>query len=591
MADESPSVLDIARTALEQEFRRMAYLVNPDERTPLGKEYARRVNECFNQFLSDASDLLEEIKDAEDSIQAWENYARFRARLMPVFATELLAVIGGLYLIEKKLDNPLNAYWVRGGLPAGDEERTSVLDSFSRMAEDLVNGNLTYRTGRKWSSVLIVGEERVAYPEAEIIRLRFPACDIWNLPFTAAEYGYLLARNTKPDDRRDDARTFPYYDEEVELLSLPELRRQLEDEVDPQVHGEERPEAYLSFLPEIVGEKDGLWDRYYLNREIAPAAIERLKKRQDEHFCRLFADAFATAYIGPAYVHALLHLRFIPDESLEQFSPEAPPFALRFVFALETLRWMNDHYRLFGAESYFEEGPFGNDVDPSTGIRRRWLEALAAAGKDPNPLQPEYGNTLYDRLLDRHRELLRRVHAAMIKLWLRKRDVAYMYTYESWKATQDYLLAGITQTNPRLPKEDHITKGWGVQAVLNAAWAARVRCDPDTVETIEKNALLFLDPAERDRWYRPGMAREGGGEGPSGRLHPGDRRTPSLKPSIDEAKAAVVIALVDSRDALERFNAMNQRGVFSHEPSIVLALSANREALKMYQLLIDRATQ
>lgn len=601
MANEPASVLEIARAALEQEFRRIEYLVDPDTGTPLG-DYAATVNRRFRAFLTDASKLLDEIEQAaedDDTALAWQKYAHFRSRVMPIFATELLAVIGGLYLMEKGLDNPLNAYWEQRDFLAGEMRgaaRTPDLASFSKMAENLVNRNLTYRTNRPWSSVLIVGEERVAYPEAEIIRLRFPACDIWNLPFTAAEYGYLLARNDElPEGRLEgQAETFfdSYYRQDVELLSVPHLRHMLRAEVDPRGHdeqGAQRPP--LSFLPEIVAEKDGLWDRYLLQAELAPAAVDRLTERQDELFCRLFGDAFATAYIGPAYVHALLHLRFLPDESLEQFTGDAPPFALRFIFALETLRWLNHHADYLGpAPGFFKDSPFRDEVDPSTGIRRRWLEALAAAGKDQDPRRPEYGNRLYDELAARHRELLRRVHAALEKLH-HDNPRTYHYTYESWQAARDYLTAGISASNLQLARDDHYQKRWEGQAILNAAWAARVSCDPDALSVIEHNALRLLDSAQRDQWFRPALAREERLEAPSGRTVPAGRQAPEARVSTDDAAALVFMALANLPDLLQRFSGMYERRAFTRDTTIVLALSANRDALRMYQLLVEGATQ
>jgi|GEM_PF-2279023 len=602
MTNEAPSVLEIARAALEQEFRRIEHLVSPETGMPLG-DYTETVNLRFRPFLTEASRLLTTIGQAAeggDTRTAWQQYAHFRSHVMPIFATELLAVIGGLYLMEKGLDNPLNAYWERPGYPAGAIEagaaRAPELTSFSKMAENLVNRNLTYRTSRPWSSVLIVGEERVAYPEAEIIRLRFPACDIWNLPFTAAEYGYLLARNKElPEGQyEDNVESFfdSYYQQEVELLPVQHLRQMLRAEVDPRGHdedGAQRPP--LSFLPEIVAERTGLWDRYLLHGELSPATVARLTERQDELFCRLFGDAFATAFIGPAYVHALLHLRFLPDESLEQFTENAPPFALRFVFALETLRWLDHHADALGpAPGFFGESPFRDEVDPSTGIRRRWLEALAAAGKDANPQQPEYGNRLYDGLVSRHRELLRRVHGALESLH-QGNPRAYHYTYESWKAARDYLTDRIARSELKLARDDHYQKRWEGQAILNAAWAARVNCGPDTVAVIERNALRLLDHNQHDKWFRPELAREERMESPGARTRPGDRRTAEAKVSTKDAAAAVVMALAGSSDLLERFNAMRLRRSFTQDADIALELSADPDAVKMYKLLVDGATQ
>jgi hypothetical protein len=256
------------------------------------------------------------------------------------------------------------------------------------------------------------------------------------------------------------------------------------------------------------------------------------------------------------------------------------------------LRWLNHHASALGpAPDFFKDSPFRDEVDPSTGIRRRWLEALAAAGKDPDPQRPEYGNRLYDELASRHRALLRRVHAALERLH-RLNPRTYHYTFESWQAARDFLTAGIAASNLQLARDDQYQKRWEGQAILNAAWAARVTCDPDAVAVIEHNALQLLDPAQREKWFRPEMARDERAEGPGSRTQPGERRAAEARVSTDDAAAVVVMALAHRRDLLERFNAMRQSRTFTQDTTIALELSEskNPEALKMYGLLVSRAT-
>ena len=107
MTNEAPSVLEIARAALEQEFRRIEHLVSPETGMPLG-DYTETVNLRFRPFLTEASRLLTTIGQAAeggDTRTAWQQYAHFRSHVMPIFATELLAVIGGSLPDGERVDN------------------------------------------------------------------------------------------------------------------------------------------------------------------------------------------------------------------------------------------------------------------------------------------------------------------------------------------------------------------------------------------------------------------------------------------------------------------------------------------------------
>src|SRR3989442_3403286 len=98
-----------------------------------------------------------------------------------------------------------------------------------------------------WQSVLIVGEEQLDPSQADIIRLRFPACDIWNLPFTAHEYGYLVAHK---DLRAGRSKRAIFHNLREEVQENVNLRKH-----DPGSPPEHR-ECYLS---EMVK----LWDEYH----------------------------------------------------------------------------------------------------------------------------------------------------------------------------------------------------------------------------------------------------------------------------------------------------------------------------------------
>src|SRR5262249_645104 len=132
------------------------------------------------------------------------------------------------------------------------------------------------------------------------------------------------------------------------LERVRKAREKVKESVNPAKHENSTlPEDRGCFLKEV----SELWEKYYKldsaserNQfmESPEVNVDKLADQQVTHFCRLFADAFATFFVGPAYVHALLHLRFMPDTTLYHPTGDVPSFASRFLFALETLKWMND---------------------------------------------------------------------------------------------------------------------------------------------------------------------------------------------------------------------------------------------------------
>jgi hypothetical protein len=368
---------------------------------------------------------------------------------MPTLASELLAVIGGTYLMREKLDEmsqPPAA--LQGG---GTREQSPM--SFAKIATRLAI-DLSTRARRPWGQVLIVGEERLGddrlgYLESEIIRLRFPACDLWNLPFTAHEYGFLVANFWPPK-------------------SFTDLKDRVTKLVDPDQHpGGEAPDESECFLPEVRR----FWERRDEQR------LSSLTKRQEFVLCRLFADAFATHFVGPAYVHALLHLRFIPNRTLYESSGTTPAFADRFVFALETLKWMDKQRGLYERfqQDQNEGAPFSREVAEGSGILPlRWSLAVTSAGLK---------NDHYKQIASRYKSWLEQVWAALSEEW--RGPLAGVTTYKHWQEARklEDKLTKIGLKVPRRPAD------W---AVLNAAWSARLQREGD-VQVIEANALALLD--------------------------------------------------------------------------------------------------
>ncbi len=370
--------------------------------------------------------------------------------------------------------------------------------SFSEIARELVS-DLHSRSGYYYpgTPVLIVGAEYLGYVEADIIHLRFPACDFWHLPFAAREYGYLVAHNRTP-------RRFELLWEEIQQV------------IDPKKHlNDSPPENKDCFLNEIID----LWNEYHslrtddersdFNRE-NELRLNELKNQQKNHLCHLFADAFATAFVGPAYIHALLNLRFNPNSSLYD-SLEMPSLATRFVFALETLKWMNqefgDQYRGTFAGEVFEDK---NISDSSTGLRGLWNQTINSAeailsksmlnwklsktweelleqneNKDLKPIDPKKYDYDYDEILDKYKPWLKEILATFMDVFFRGISDKEGDTFKNWEEAKK-LEKNINNSDLSVEQRPNI---W---VVVNAAWSARWRHWED-LDIIERNALRLID--------------------------------------------------------------------------------------------------
>lgn len=454
MPDER-TVLNTTYLSLTQELSRISYLLKPIKDHPLG-EYAERIQSKFVDYRSAAQNALREMKQAIDgndkSLEdGWSAYLKLKTELMPSLSSELLAIIGGVYLIKANLDHMGN---FEGD--SGQQDRQPTM-SFSEMAQTLVE-DLATRGGKGWAPVLIVGEERLGHSVAEIIRLRFPACDIWHLPFTAHEYGYLVAQIRPPD-------------------LLGQFRAHVQNNVDPRHHTENlHPPDRSCFLKAI----QRLWDNYYDLKsdeervnfsKVHEQDVIALGKQQDTHLCRLFADAFATFFIGPAYVHALLHLRFIPDKTLYEPSAAMPPFADRFVFALETLKWMINGPFLDPKD----KPQFEDEIYEPTGIPYLWRLTVTSAQREDCYKQIAED---YEPWLSQIRQILQTSFSA-----------SFDDTLAHWRLAK--VLKNGLATTDKLQVDEWPPMG----AIMNAAWSS-LWDQPTQWPTIQYNALRLLKKSD-----------------------------------------------------------------------------------------------
>jgi hypothetical protein len=451
VADEV-SVLETSLAAVKAEYDRVKFWLEQSEDShPFegeAKVIATRLSRLADTVAIHINDIESNL-EAGDLATGWHTYAELRADHMPRLANELLAVIGGVYLKESGHDSLA--------------ERAAPGLSFSEVARGLLD-DLSRRTEKLPGLTLIVGEERQAPVGANIIRLRYPGCELWNLPFTAHEFGYLIGQGQAP----------PPFDE---------MKRRVRQHVDPREHPDGgRPDDARCYLPAV----QDLWNRHYeVDREDkAPAPSEHEQRRlrsltelQVAHLCRLFADAFATFFVGPAYVRALLYLHLRPDESLHEDSATMPAFTRRFVFAHETLLWMNKHRELAGLVVPEVLEPFAREVDPVSGLQHEWAMTLAGARQEDR----------YKQTLDDCKRWLDEIQRTLYEVW--RGPSAGPLVFKHWKEARE-----LENNLPKSTETPHPRPhSW---AVINAAWSARVRQGENYLPMIKAAAIRLLDPKE-----------------------------------------------------------------------------------------------
>jgi hypothetical protein len=593
---QPPTLLRTAYEAMKREYDRIAELM------PLEKEIQENVEalqklpkplrsevslirRVFNDTRVRASNLLSRIDSAEkqqELKEGWELYAELKSQVMPVLSNELLAVIGGIYLKDVHLDY---LHYLR----KADDDQSVRQRGFTEQAEQLIK-NLADRSGMGWQSALIVGEERFSYSKANIIRLRFPACDLWNLPFTAHEYGYIVAYKDEPD-----------------WLDFPKLRKEVWDSFDLANSNWERPQYQKCYLKDV----DQLWNEFSKlskNRrketyEQRKAEIDALREKQVAYVCRLFADAFATFFVGPAYVYALIYLRFVPDDSLYRPSPEMPPFIVRFVTALETLRWMDREPAL---ARYFPEGPnvtpFNKqgkgsedltEPDSLFALWHRTIKGIAypkelsssPTAHDAEPVDEKISQQ-YEDMKESYAYWLCKIRRALINDFIQAVDVKpYVGTFHIWQEAMKLAEKELSE----LPQVQSPDNPWGV---LSAAWLARHRNpDPKKVKSFEDNALqLFVRLASDQKKVNEDDLQKSEAVAPRGATptYSEDRlqQTPleAIQSDITLVRATLAGGQVDLVDI---FISMVSKNRFEQNSSIQIYLnSTNQDALLAFIRLV-----
>jgi hypothetical protein len=508
---------------VEQELERLGRLINAQRYTLPDHlqgelETIRTLFSVEWRALRDTRlEIVNHISQAEIN-KAWIKYAHLRYERLPKLTGELLTAIGGIHLRQVKLDT-------LGDL---DKEDSNKNVSFTDVADHLVSKDLRERSGLREHDLpmlLIVAEERYEASDASILRLRFPAFDIWHLPFVAYEFGYHFARKANEvalrrlrDDINDRVDPMKYYvnfdDPEDAKCYLSEV----------QIHWRDFSQAYRQIRePEM---KRSFW-------ESRRSKIEALQNRQLVIFCRLLADAFATFYVGPAYTYSLLHLSFSPikvatgnasvrvslaKEDLQSVTPTAttwdrattldnstlaeqpvspwmPPFLQRLVVSLETLRWMKDAAAL-GSQHFFNDTIDSLFVeDPiQTGILSTYYRTCMAIHdlKSAEGLKECYADT--KRLLEPWLKKFQDLFSGQQKV--------QESTVANWNHTEDLL----NYLQPETMEKLEIHKEFNLWEVVNAAWHARHLSEtswksdhPSQTSKIEQRAMeLIIETYSRE---------------------------------------------------------------------------------------------
>jgi hypothetical protein len=313
-----------------------------------------------------------------------------------------------------------------------------------QIAEHLVRD--TYSTsGLTWSSVLIVGEERL-YQEiaqtTQFIRLRFPELNIWSLPFTAHEFGMLLAST-------DQVRG-------IQELFATEISR-INRLIDPKKCKQDELAGVASSLLELR------------RKHYTPQHRSQMLERQRMQLKIIFADMFATYFLGPAYVYARLFLRLEPN-SYDQEKDYEPSFLRRFAVMYATLLKMNDREKSASKK-------FGPYEDVLTILKERWDNTIRSV------------NPMYDGVL----AIPKPFNDWFASLW-EPFNTAYSlsgFQKEDWKLASE--LGESLNQFLKVGEEVILPESVKLPVILNAAWYSLASQGLERQAVIEKKVLQWCD--------------------------------------------------------------------------------------------------
>jgi hypothetical protein len=473
---------------LTEDLKRIKALVSEkaikEYRTPIYGKFHRTINPQLEELEKLKKRVPKGALGKAQSIALWEEYTAIAQEVQQI-SDQCLDYLGGIAVRQMGLD---------GGT--------------CDLAEHLVK-HYVEKTGRDWASVMIVGRERLFDTVAEItqiIRVRFPEWDISSLPFTAQQFGQLLTTGTaisglssfieeepkrisllvdKPELAVDDLLEPDVEDEEARRAELDELiaaakekaeekrRQELQHEIAAaeEEADEERLEelqqqitaaqdkAEQNLLESLLAADLRALRQAYQSGQASAADLDAFRQQQAFHLRRLFADAFATFFLGPAYLYAHLFLRVVPIE-VEQSLPHKPCRARRVAFMWKTLKRMNEAEKA----DPFQPGRYSDVLNR---VESMWQDTVQIVSPTCT-LDSAFG-VPYDHWF------------SVMYGKLRATLIDGVFTGEQWTYSKEL---GDKLLEHKLPD---LKPDTSLPVILNAAWHCRIQ-NPDRLPDIERNA-------------------------------------------------------------------------------------------------------
>jgi hypothetical protein len=271
--------------------------------------------------------------------------------------------------------------------------------------------------GTRWQSYSTFSSEDSYDGGTDIVRLRYPLCDIWDLPVTVHEFGHFMSQRLI-GKATPSSSTLPFQQYKTDFL---ERMRQ------PQSQAGNGP------LPDSKGVD---WWTYL-----------------DE----MFADAFATYALGPAFACTCITLRFDPVNARTEMDGRHPSYSRRAYIIFQTLKRMDN-----------EPGQRSQMKEAIGLLEKRWKQLCEAAGvTDGLPdkeeqawIGPEVSN-IYGILTSSAPEL----------------------RFAAWKNAVQQQASLLKQPNDAI---DNLP----IAQLLNTAWILRMTPDRDA-EEVNRNCIAL----------------------------------------------------------------------------------------------------
>lgn len=245
------------------------------------------------------------------------------------------------------------------------------------------------------------------------------------------------------------------------------------------IPGEEPLSATLARIIRLRFPEWDVWNLPFAFHEFGHVVANETKDFQDflkeqdsddqrkSHLNELFADAFATYMLGPAYACASILLRFDPRTAYEEEEHRAS-YARRVYLILETLKKMD---ATLAGSGPFAKGPYEDIIHK---LQDAWTSALKGARSS-------------GRLADEDKNLLDSWFTEIYDIL----DSEVLIMYEGW-STAETLSGELLKAKPASKK---LTGREELRDVPNAAWHCRLyKASRDKVSEVSRRAAELCEP-------------------------------------------------------------------------------------------------